>query len=43
MKPETFQYLMIEAASDTRRIQSGKPRQLISLEKKTGASNVYPA
>lgn len=35
MKPETHFNTLIEAASDTRRIQSGKPRQLISLEKKT--------
>lgn len=35
MKPETHFNVLIKAASDTRRIQSAKPRQLISLEKKT--------
>ncbi|HAS1950869.1 TPA: Crp/Fnr family transcriptional regulator [Enterobacter asburiae] len=35
MKPETHFNALIQAASDTRRIQSAKPRQLISLENKT--------
>ena len=35
MKPETHFNALIKAASDTRRIQSAKPRQLITLEKQT--------
>ncbi|MEH3772781.1 helix-turn-helix domain-containing protein [Enterobacter asburiae] len=35
MKPEAYYKVLIEAASDTRRIQSANPRQLIKLEQQT--------